>query len=43
MQIGDDGEIPAASKTNGGVVKANPVAPFTQEEMEEDIARYELA
>ena len=42
VKIGDDNEIPAARKTNGGVVKANAVVLFTLEEMEEDTARYEL-
>jgi hypothetical protein len=41
VEIGDDGEIPAASKTKGGVVMVNAIIPFTLEEMEEDIARYE--
>lgn len=42
MEVGDDGEIPTASKTKGGVVMAKAIVPFTLEEMEEDIARYEL-
>ena len=43
VEIDGDGEIPAASMTDGGVVKAKAVVPFTLEEMEEDIARYERA
>ena len=43
VEIDDDGDIPATSMTNGGVVKARAIAPFTLEEMEEDIARYERA
>ena len=43
VEIGDDGEIPAASKTKGGVVMAKAVVPFTLEEMEEDISRYKRA
>ena len=43
VEIDDDGDIPATSMTNGGVVKARAIVPFTLEEMEEDIARYERA
>ena len=42
VEVGDDGEIPTASKTKGVVVMAKAIVPFTLEEMEEDIARYEL-
>ena len=41
MENDDGGEIPATSITDGGVVKVKAIAPFTLEEMEEDIARYE--
>ena len=41
VEIDDEGEIPAASKTPGGVVRGKEIIPFTLEEMEKDIARYE--
>ena len=39
-EIDDKGKIPAASKTPG-VVKDKAIIPFTLEDMEKDIARYE--
>ena len=41
VEIDDEGEIPAASRTPGGVVRGKEIIPFTLEEMEKDIARYE--
>ena len=41
VEIDDKGKIPAASKTPGGVVKDKAIIPFTLEDMEKDIARYE--
>jgi hypothetical protein len=43
VEIDDDGEIPATSMSNGGMVKVKAIAPFTLGEIEDDTARYERA
>ena len=41
VEIDDEGEIPAASKTTSGAVRDNEIIPFALEEVNRDIARYE--